>query len=303
MTGRAFISATFAIASVCQPVMAQAQMPAQPIPAQTAPAQTAPVQPRTAQASSGQTTTVQTPVIQPLPTVGTAARPVSTTPSSTQTAPIQTTPAQTAPAQTTSAQTIPAQTAPAQTVPAETQVARTVPPPPPQYNGEPYRINAGDELEIYVWGEQRLQRTVRVLPDGNVAFPLVGQVYAQGRLPSELEQIFSQQLAGQYRGQVPQVTVSVIAPSGMQFSIMGRVKSPGTFTPGRYLNVLEALSMAGGPADFANLNDIVILRKEGTSIRPIPVRVGALFKTGANSSDVDRAKIVRIETGDTIIVP
>ena len=46
-----------------------------------------------------------------------------------------------------------------------------------------YRINAGDELEIYVWGEERLQRKVKVLPDGTMAFPLVGQIKVQGFLP------------------------------------------------------------------------------------------------------------------------
>src|SRR6187402_680939 len=71
---------------------------------------------------------------------------------------------------------------------------------------EQYRINAGDELEIYVWGEERLQRTVKVLPDGTMAFPLVGQLVAQGLLPQELELAISDRLRGQYRGEVPQVT-------------------------------------------------------------------------------------------------
>src|SRR5687768_9672940 len=66
-----------------------------------------------------------------------------------------------------------------------------------------YRINSGDELEVYVWGEERLQRSVRVLPDGTFAFPLVGQVVAQGKLPQELERTISEQLREQYRGQVP----------------------------------------------------------------------------------------------------
>ena len=78
-----------------------------------------------------------------------------------------------------------------------------------------YRINAGDELEVYVWGEERLQRAVKVLPDGTIAFPLVGQVVAQGLLPQDLERAISARLEGQYRGQVPQVTVSVAAPRAM----------------------------------------------------------------------------------------
>ena len=167
----------------------------------------------------------------------------------------------------------------------------------------PYRINAGDELGINVWGEERLQRDVRVLPDGTFAFPLVGQVVAQGRLPQELETIITDRLRDQYRGQVPQVTVTVKSPSGMQFSVMGRVKSPGTFTPGRYINVLEALSMAGGPTEFAKLDSILLLRKRGDQLQTVRIRLGSVFKSGADISAGDRTNLARVETGDTIIVP
>jgi len=165
-----------------------------------------------------------------------------------------------------------------------------------------YRINAGDELEIYVWGEERLQRKVKVLPDGTMAFPLVGQIKVQGFLPSEVEGLITNGLSAQYVGAVPQVTVSVVAASGMQFSVMGRVKSPGTFSPGRYVNVLEALSMAGGPGEFANLDNVVIIRKSNDQLTTMNVRLAPLFKSGVDAKDVARANILRIETGDTVIV-
>ncbi|NVD45751.1 polysaccharide biosynthesis/export family protein [Qipengyuania atrilutea] len=165
-----------------------------------------------------------------------------------------------------------------------------------------YRINPGDSVEIYVWGEERLQRTVNVLPDGSIAFPLVGQLNVRGLLPSELEQRIRDGLQDQYRGDVPQVTVSV-APSGMQFSIIGRVNSPGSFQPGRYVNALEALSLAGGPNEFADLNNVVIIRKNGTQLQTIRVRMAALFKSGVSERDVANANLIRIESGDTVIVP
>ena len=165
-----------------------------------------------------------------------------------------------------------------------------------------YRINAGDELEIYVWGEERLQRKAKVLPDGTIAFPLVGQIKVQGYLPSEVEALITNGLSAQYVGAVPQVTVSVVVPSGMQFSVMGRVKSPGTFTPGRYVNVLEALSMAGGPAEFANLDNVLIIRKSGAQISALSVRLTPLFKLGSDAKDVAGGNILQIETGDTVIV-
>ncbi|MFA7603271.1 MAG: polysaccharide biosynthesis/export family protein [Novosphingobium sp.] len=163
-----------------------------------------------------------------------------------------------------------------------------------------YRINPGDELEIYVWGEERLQRTVRVLPDGTLAFPLVGQVKAQGMLPQDLEKTISERLRDQYRGQVPQVTVSVRSPSGMQFSVMGKVRSPGAFTPGRYTTILEALSLAGGPAEFANLDSVMVIRKQGDQLTTIRFRLSSLFKSG--TGDANAARTI-IQPGDTIIVP
>lgn len=169
--------------------------------------------------------------------------------------------------------------------------------------GQPYRINPGDELSISVWGEERLQRQVRVLPDGTFAFPLVGKIVAQGYLPSEIETLITTGLRDQYRGEVPQVTVSVTVASGLQFSIVGRVNSPGAFAPGRYVNILEALSMAGGPTEFANLDNVLVVRKSGDKLEPIRLRLASLFTRGATASDLDRAGIIQINAGDTVIVP
>lgn len=166
-----------------------------------------------------------------------------------------------------------------------------------------YRINPGDQLEIYVWGEERLQRSVKVLPDGTMAFPLAGQLQVQGLLPQELEAVISERLKSQYRGQVPQVTVSVVAPTGLQFSVMGKVKAPGSFSPGRYVTVLDALSMAGGPVEFANLDSILVIRKGLQGLTTLRVKVGSLFKSGADARDIALARIPLLETGDVIIVP
>jgi len=167
--------------------------------------------------------------------------------------------------------------------------------------GPAYRINPGDEVEVLVWGDERLQRTARVLPDGTFAFPLVGQVAAGGRLPAELERLITLGLQPQYRGTVPQVTVSVKSPSGFQFSVIGKVKGPGTFTPGRYVNALEALSIAGGPSEFAQVGNIRIIRKAGQQLQTIRVRL-----TEALKGDVGRlteAENPIIQSGDTLVVP
>lgn len=171
---------------------------------------------------------------------------------------------------------------------------------PPRAGPRPYTINPGDEIEIYVWGEERLQRQVRILPDGTFAFPLVGRITAAGKLPGQIETEISQGLKTQYRGEVPQVTVSVKAPSGLVFSIVGRVKGPGTFTPGRYLNIIEALSLSGGPDEFANLDNVTIIRKTPTGIAIMKVRLSAAFK---GARDLTNESLPQIESGDTVIVP
>jgi len=128
--------------------------------------------------------------------------------------------------------------------------AQTVP-------GPAYRINPGDDLEISVWGDDRLQRVVRVLPDGTFGFPLVGTVMAAGQLPSDIQRVITAGLRPQYKDVVPQVTVLIKTPGGYQFSVIGKVKSPGTFTPGRYVNALEAIGIAGGFAHLGALGQAV----------------------------------------------
>lgn len=167
--------------------------------------------------------------------------------------------------------------------------------------GAAYRVNPGDDLEILVWGDERLQRSVKVLPDGTFAFPLVGQVVAANRLPSELERIITAGLQPQYRGQVPQVTVSVKNPAGFQFSVVGKVRGAGTFTPGRYVNALEALSIAGGATEFADLGNVRIIRKSGDDLLTIRVRIAdALRGSGGRLTTND---IPQILSGDTLVVP
>lgn len=192
---------------------------------------------------------------------------------------------------------------PAPTAPASVPPATAAAPSQPTPAVSSYRINPGDELEIYVWGEERLQRVLRVLPDGTIAFPLVGQLMVADRLPQEVEAMVNQRLSSQYRGEVPFVTVSVRDAAGLQFSVIGKVRSPGSFKAGRYLNVLDALSLAGGPAEFANLDSVLVISQRGDRQTASTVRLNALFRTGANQQDLARANLVQIMPGDVIIVP
>lgn len=166
-----------------------------------------------------------------------------------------------------------------------------------------YRINPGDELEINVWREDQLQRTVRVLPDGTLSFPLVGSIQGAGRTTREIEQQIAAALANKYvDGNVPDVTVAVRSPAGLQFSVIGKVKSAGTFTPGRYVTLLEALSLAGGADEFASLDNIVIVRKTEAGLVTIPARLAGILRSKSISAEAVKA-VPMIESGDTVIVP
>jgi len=167
----------------------------------------------------------------------------------------------------------------------------------------PYRINPGDEIEVYVWGEERLQRTIRVLPDGTFSFPLVGRVEAAGKLPGDVEAEISKGLSAQFRDRVPQVTVSVRAPAGFQISVIGKVKSPGSFTPGKYLNVLEAIGIAGGPTEFAETGNVLILRKQENRLVPIRVRLTEALRGNPSVNDLKVNGLPSLQSGDTVIVP
>jgi len=167
---------------------------------------------------------------------------------------------------------------------------------------KPYRINPGDEIEIYVWGDERLQRVMKVLPDGSVSFPLVGRVDALNKLPTDVEGVIVAGLADQYRNSVPRVTVSVKNPSGLTFAVAGKVKAPGSFTPGHYVNVLEAVSVAGGPTEFADLNKVKIFRKQGGQVIVIDVKLDSALKGSAGKADLEGATI-DLQSGDTVVVP
>jgi polysaccharide export outer membrane protein len=180
-------------------------------------------------------------------------------------------------------------------------ISQAPPPGGPAPAATPYRINPGDQLQVLVWGDERLQRDVLVLPDGTFAFPLVGQVNAAGKLPSEIERIITVGLQPQYKGPVPQVTVTVKQASGYQFSVVGKVRNPGTFTPGRYVNALEALAIAGGPSEFANTGGVRIIRKAGNQLYVVPVHLQDALK--GDSTTLSRNEIPRIESGDTLVVP
>lgn len=191
-------------------------------------------------------------------------------------------------------------------MPFDVALAIVGPPAPPQAPTasplKPYRINPGDEIEVYVWGDERLQRTLKVLPDGSFSFPLVGRIEALDKLPTDIEGVIVKGLADQYRNSVPRVTVSVRNPTGLTYSVAGKVKSPGSFTPGHYVNVLEAISVAGGPTEFAELGKTKIYRKKADQLIVIDVKLDNAMKGSPSPADL-KSGLIELQSGDVVVVP
>jgi polysaccharide export outer membrane protein len=132
---------------------------------------------------------------------------------------------------------------------------------PPAVPETGYQIGPGDILNIEVWKDPVLTRLVTVLPDGKIAFPLIGEVVAEGKTVSQLKKEIEGRLARYVQDAV--ITVEVRQMSSLQIYVLGRVNVPGRTILSANVNVLQALAIAGGPNAFANKSRIRILRQEG----------------------------------------
>lgn len=160
---------------------------------------------------------------------------------------------------------------------------------------ERYLVNAGDILDISVWNEESLQKTVVVLPDGMISFPLAGELAAEGKSVTELQNALKKTLAEFLAD--PLVTVLVANVSGNTVHIMGKVSNPGSFIMSQPLNVMQALSLAGGLSPYAKENNIIVLRAHGDKQKVMPVRY-----TDIKDGD-DLSTNIKLESGDVIVIP
>ena len=124
---------------------------------------------------------------------------------------------------------------------------------------EIYIIQPGDMLGISVWKEKDLQLEVAVRPDGGLNFPLVGEIVAAGKTIDQLKKDIASRLAKYVPD--PVVTVMVTHSSGNKIYVIGKVNRPGEFVANRNMDVMQALTMAGGPNPYAAVNKIKILRR------------------------------------------
>jgi polysaccharide export outer membrane protein len=156
-------------------------------------------------------------------------------------------------------------------------------------------IGPEDALDIAVWKDDTLKAATLVRPDGGISFPLAGDFIVAGKTAAQVRD----ELVRRLEKFIPEpvVTVSVVRVASVRVYVIGRVNKPGDYQVGRNIDVLQALSLAGGMTPFANEDDIRIIRKvDGASIS-IPFQYSRIRKGG------DLSQNIMLRSGDVLLVP
>jgi len=158
-----------------------------------------------------------------------------------------------------------------------------------------YKIKPGDIISISVWREDDLRSDVLIRPDGKFSFPLAGDVDAKGKSVEQIRELLVKRLSRYIPDLV--VSVSVVAINGNKVYVIGQVNRPGEILVNPNIDVMQALSIAGGANPFAQLNDISILRRTENGLISIPFRYG----------DIEKGKRLEqniiLQAGDIVVVP
>lgn len=158
-----------------------------------------------------------------------------------------------------------------------------------------YKIGPGDVLSISVWKEEDMQLEVLVKPDGGITFPLAGDLQAKGLTTQELTEELKQKLKRYIPN--PVVTVSVLQTTSNKIYVVGKVNRPGEYKATHYMDVLQALSLAGGLTPYAESDEIKIIRRSN----------GKKYVYEFDYDEVINGEKLEmniiLEAGDTIAVP
>jgi len=164
-------------------------------------------------------------------------------------------------------------------------------------------LRAGDSINISVWQDPKLDRTIVIGPDGFIGFPLVGQIRASGLTPRALEDLLRSRLAKNYTGQID-VTVALAGvnreaedESKPKVYISGEVLRPGPYFAKPTINVAQVIALAGGLSPFAARQRITLHRKING--------IDSIFTFDYNAylSGTNTADNINLQSGDIIVVP
>jgi polysaccharide export outer membrane protein len=179
---------------------------------------------------------------------------------------------------------------------AQTSSNPSAPTPPASAEVE-YIIGPGDILQVFVWRNPELSMSVPVRPDGKISTPLVEDIVAVGKTPSQLARDMEKVLAEYVRS--PQVNVIVSAPVSTfsQVKIIGQVAKPQALPFREGITALDAVLAVGGLAPFAAGNRAKIVRNEDGKQREVKIRLDDLVNKG------DMRQNLTLRPGDVLVVP
>lgn len=174
--------------------------------------------------------------------------------------------------------------------------------PPPAPSAEtvtsPYLIGPGDTLTIFVWRNPELSTDVTVRPDGRVSMPLVEDITAYGKTPSQLAREIEKRLSKYLSS--PLVTVmqkQFVGPFNRQIRIIGEAVQPKAIPYRANMTLLDAMIEAGGLTRFAAGDRATLVRTVGNQQATYSVHIDSLIRDGDIQSNVP------LSPGDIIIIP
>ena len=159
-----------------------------------------------------------------------------------------------------------------------------------------YKLHPGDKVIIGVYDDPKLTpQEMTVAPDGRISYPMVGELIAGGKTVEQVRLELNVKLKKYLSDPIAMVIVT--KAEGNVVFVVGQVVKPGAIIMNPTINVLQALSIAGGANPYAKLDSIIIIRSSGGAQRVMP------FKYGQVSSGKELQQNVQLESGDVVVVP
>ena len=161
-----------------------------------------------------------------------------------------------------------------------------------------YVIGPGDTVDIFVWGNEELSASVPVRPDGKITTPLVEDVQASGKTPSQLARTMEKRLTRFIKNPIVTVVVTgFVGRHSEQIRVIGKAQKPQAIPYTENMTLLDVMIAVGGLTDFAAGNSARIVREINGEQKEFGVRLNDLIKYGDISKNVD------MQPGDILIIP
>ena len=161
-----------------------------------------------------------------------------------------------------------------------------------------YLIGPGDSVNIFVWRNPELSMSVPVRPDGKITTPLIEDVPAAGKTPTQLARDMEKELAVYVKNPVVTVIVTgFVGPYSQQVRVVGQATNPRAVPFREDMTLLDLIIEVGGLTEFADGNRAVVVRRFNGEMQQLRVRIDDLINDGDISANV------RMMPGDVLIIP